>query len=65
MTPVDEYQLFKEQALAALQNPGLFDRDEAERARNDREQASAEPEPVGGLVGVLGQMDSEPPTRYN
>lgn len=63
LTPSDEYALFKEQALAAAQNPGLFDghhgkpRDSA--AEDDA--TTSMPRREGGLIGSMRQLDSEPP----
>ncbi len=64
LTPSDEYSLFKEQALAAAQNPGLFDsrqdRPRGDRATDDEGEVPM-PRPSGGLIGSVRQLDSEPP----
>jgi phage terminase small subunit len=64
LTPSDEYSLFKEQALAAAQNPGLFDRaHDKPRDRTAEEAAAQAPleRPPGGVVGSMRSLDSEPP----
>lgn len=63
LTPSDEYSLFKEQALAAAQNPGLFDRShDKPRDRGDGDESDAPPaRPPGGIVGSMRSLDSEPP----
>lgn len=63
LTPSDEYALFKDQAIAAAQNPGLFDRRPGERHDDDEDQADRPP--GGTLVGAARAMDSEPPRRLN
>jgi phage terminase small subunit len=64
LTPSDEYALFKEQALAAAQNPGLFDsrqdRPRGERPADDEGEAPITRSP-SGLIGSVRQLDSEPP----
>lgn len=65
LTPSDEYALFKDQAIAAAQNPGLFDRREGGRHREDEPETSPTTAVAGGLVGSLEQLDSEPPRRLN
>jgi phage terminase small subunit len=63
LTPSDEYGLFKEQALAAAQNPGLFDsrhdKPRGERGGDDDEAPPARA--AGGLIGSVRRLDSEPP----
>ena len=58
LTPSDEYSLFRDQAVAAAQNPGLFDKPEAKP-----EQPSA-PQPTSSVIGALSRMDSAPPVRH-
>jgi len=65
LTPSDEYALFKDQAIAAAQNPGLFDRRDGGRQPDQAEADATAPPVMGGLVGSLEQMDSEPPSRLN
>ena len=63
LTPADEYSLFKDQAVAAATNPGLFDGRPID-ARRDDAKGVAEPNlPVGGrgLIGSMADMDSIPP----
>jgi len=60
LTPSDEYSLFRDQAVAAAQNPGLFDRDTTPARR----EAETQPE-AASVVGSLGAMDSAPPARLN
>jgi len=61
LTPSDEYALFRDQAVAAAQNPGLFDRGDRGREERRDETAAAEPSPTPGLVGSLDALDSPPP----
>lgn len=58
LTPSDEYSLFRDQAVAAAQNPGLFD-----QAAPKQEQAAITDAPTS-LVGALARMDSAPPVRH-
>ncbi len=58
LTPSDEYSLFRDQAVAAAQNPGLFD-----LPAPKPEQASTNDAPAS-LVGALSRMDSAPPVRH-
>lgn len=53
LTPHDEYDLFKNQALAFATNPGLFDR--------PVEQSEKVTESGGPRAGSLRQFDSMPP----
>lgn len=66
LTPSDEYALFKDQAVAAAQNPGLFDRGGSKpRDRQEEEgDGSAAPQPGAGLIGSMRQLDSEPPAGH-
>lgn len=63
LTPSDEYALFKDQAIAAANNPGLFD------ARPQAAPAAASPDGAAepqGVIGAMGGLDSPPPgTRPN
>jgi P27 family predicted phage terminase small subunit len=62
LTPSDEYSLFRDQAVAASQNPSLFDLPNTARP----EQPAAEaPESSTSLIGALGRMDTKPPLRPN
>lgn len=54
MTPMDMYDLFKGQALAAATNPGLFGEDR-------KGEQPAAPEPTNGRLGGLSAMRSTPP----
>jgi len=67
LTPSDEYSLFRDQAVAAAQNPGLFDRGDSQAPRPDAAEAAAPAEEEGeiGLIGSLAAMDSVPPARMN
>lgn len=58
LTPHDMYALFKDQALVAASNPGLFDRGEAGAVTPA--PTPTEPEP-GGLVGAAARLRSQPP----
>ncbi len=62
LTPHDEYDLFKNQALAANLNPGLF---QTPAPAGSTQQADAVPTPDSDAprVGMLGGMNSTPPTR--
>jgi P27 family predicted phage terminase small subunit len=60
LTPSDEYALFKDQAIAAAQNPGLFDHRPGEQ-RREEEPADGALTGGAGIVGVARRMDSEPP----
>ncbi|MCA3568381.1 P27 family phage terminase small subunit, partial [Bradyrhizobium sp.] len=62
LTPSDEYSLFKDQALAAAQNPGLFD---SGQTKPSAEAGTPVPPPSGGLIGAMSRFDSAPPTRPN
>lgn len=56
LTPHDLYSLFKDQAAAASNNPGLFDN------KPPAPEADQPPAPkTGGLVGSAGRLRSEPP----
>lgn len=58
LTPSDEYALFKDQAVAAANNPGLFD------ARPQAAPAAATPEGTAqqqGVIGSMASLDSAPP----
>lgn len=61
LTPSDEYSLFRDQAVAAAQNPGLFD----QAGPRPEQPRVAEPEAPSSLIGSLGRMDSRPPLRPN
>jgi P27 family predicted phage terminase small subunit len=62
LTPSDEYALFKDQAVAAAQNPGLFDRGEKPQGRPAEEgEEPPLPRPRAGLIGSMRTLDSEPP----
>lgn len=61
LTPSDEYSLFRDQAVAAAQNPGLFD----QASPRPEQPRAAEPEAPSSLIGSLGRMDSRPPLRPN
>ena len=63
LTPHDEYDLFKNQALAAQTNPGLF---------GGQQQPDAQPKPEAQSdpaelprAGMLATMNSAPPERPN
>lgn len=59
LTPSDEYTLFRDQAVAAAQSPGLFgDADVARKPADDGEPG----EQSSGLIGAMADMDSAPPT---
>lgn len=58
LTPSDEYSLFKDQALAAAQNPGLFDGGER-AAPGPADQRDG----AGQLVGAMARLDSVPPAQ--
>lgn len=66
LTPSDEYSLFKDQAVAAAQNPGLFDRGAAKprERQEDEGDGSTAGAPAGGLIGSMRQFDSEPPAGH-
>lgn len=56
LTPHDLYSLFKDQAAAASNNPGLFDN------KPPAPEADQPPAPqTGGLVGAAGRLRSDPP----
>lgn len=61
LTPADEYQLFKDQALAAMTNPGLFGGEPKSRSgaaiEGDDKTAGD-----GSAIGAIAQLDSEPPS---
>ncbi len=61
LTPHDEYSLFRDQAVAAAQNPGLFGHD----AVQPKAEAEAATEDSESLIGSLAHMDSVPPARMN
>lgn len=68
LTPTDEYALFKDQQVAALLNPGLFD-DRPDRpapAADAPPPAAEEAAAQGSLIGAGKRMDSAPPapTRH-
>ena len=66
LTPHDEYDLFKNQALAAGMNPGLFQTAGAKPAAGEPTQDDAAPiARPGPHVGMLKDMDSIPPQRPN
>lgn len=68
LTPTDEYDLFRNQQLAAALNPTLFDRPGAASAEpkvDEPGQVGGQPAPSGALVGMMKRMDSPPPTRMN
>lgn len=61
LTPSDEYSLFKDQAIAAANNPGLFDsRPQAPPSAVTDAEQGAPPAPAGP-IGAMGGMDSLPP----
>lgn len=63
LTPSDEYALFKDQAIAAAQNPGLFDRRDGGAQREHDEGGEAAPAPAArSVVGSMKRMDSAPPS---
>lgn len=70
LTPMDLYALFKDQAVVAAKNPGLFD--EARRSTGapppapppPTEAGDPEPRPAG-LIGSFDRMRSQPPGRPN
>lgn len=62
LTPSDEYSLFRDQAVAAAQNPGLFD--DRPKPREDDQDEGA-PTPDSGVIGAMGRLDSPPPERLN
>ncbi len=57
LTPADEYSLFKDQAVAAANNPGLFGALPAQRPNEE----AAQPASNAGVIGRLSQLDSPPP----
>lgn len=63
LTPSDLYAIFKDQAIAASQNPTLFDR--PGQAPGAPAPSVVEPEAEAprppGLIGRLGALDSTPP----
>ena len=65
LTPSDEYAVFKDQAIAAVQNPGLFDGQVRPGGREDAGAKAETPAEQGagasGYVGVLDRLDSAPP----
>jgi P27 family predicted phage terminase small subunit len=65
LTPSDEYSLFRDQAVAAAQNPGLFDRDAPAAAKAEGTPAAEPAEEEASLIGSLASMDSVPPARMN
>lgn len=58
LTPHDLYALFKDQAMAASQNPGLFD-----QAGPAAPQPGVQPERPAGMIGSASRLRSEPPSR--
>lgn len=59
LTPHDEYDLFKNQAVAAGLNPGLF----GQQPQQARAETPAVPDADSGpTVGMLAKMNSAPPT---
>jgi P27 family predicted phage terminase small subunit len=62
LTPSDEYSLFRDQAVAASQNPSLFDLPNTARPEQPAPEA---PESSTSLIGALGRMDTKPPLRPN
>lgn len=60
LTPADEYSLFKDQRLAATNNPGLFD-DDPEPAPTQADAHDGEPAERPSSLGGMGAMDSAPP----
>lgn len=58
LTPHDLYSLFKDQAAAAVRNPGLF-------GDQRQEQPAAQAENQPGRIGGLSAFRSEPPPRPN
>jgi P27 family predicted phage terminase small subunit len=63
LTPSDEYALFKDQAMAAAHNPGLFDRGAQEPRRDAPAESVGAAAGQSGLIGSMQGMDSEPPSR--
>jgi P27 family predicted phage terminase small subunit len=63
LTPHDEYDLFKNQSLAAALNPGLFAQAGAPKVEQDVPAAPAAENEIG--VGMLGRMNSAPPAQLN
>lgn len=62
LTPSDEYALFKDQAMAAALNPGLFDREHrAGQPEGRKDDAEAPPHKGRSLVGAMQDMDTGPP----
>lgn len=59
LTPHDEYDLFKNQSMAAAMNPGLFGQLPVQQPKPDVDAAAAEPE--GPRAGMLGEMNGKPP----
>lgn len=60
LTPSDEYALFRDQAVAASQNPSLFDQRPPAEAQPELVPAETKP---GGLIGAMARLDSAPPLR--
>lgn len=57
LTPADEYSLFKDQAIAAANNPGLFGKlDPAQPSLPVQESQSP-----GSVIGRMNALDSPPP----
>ncbi|GAB5481259.1 MAG: hypothetical protein Pars92KO_10160 [Parasphingorhabdus sp.] len=61
LTPHDEYDLFKNQSLAGALNPGLFGTTPAQGPAKEKAQPDAD-EP---RVGMLGDLNSVPPSAIN
>ena len=60
LTPADEYSLFKDQAIAAMTNPGLFgDNAKGSSVGNEKPTASADSE--GSAIGSIAALNSDPP----
>jgi P27 family predicted phage terminase small subunit len=56
LTPADEYSLFKDQAVAAATNPGLFGALPTQRPGDEPPVQQS-----GGVIGKLSQFDTPPP----
>lgn len=66
LTPRDEYALFRDQRVAAMSAPSLFDEDEMgapvpRKPDGEGEPTSAEPAAKPSSIGALAGMDSPPP----
>lgn len=61
LTPMDEYDLFKQQQIAAGLNPGLFDSTPQKQSEAPTETPPAQGS--GAMIGALKRLDSKPPAN--